>query len=129
VVAVFSNEQGFPDLPILGIRITCLLKPAASYLCKASPSTVSRKGLRLRVSGCTECERLWEAYANATFKRVRAENALDMAKAVYGAPENMQKLERDLDEASQAADKCHKALIEHEAIAHDGRSLKNKSAG
>ena len=82
----------------------------------------------MRVSGCTECERLWESYANATFTRVRAENALNMATAVYEVPENMQRLERDLDEASQAADKCHKALTEHETIAHDGRSLKKTSA-
>ena len=75
----------------------------------------------MRFSGCSECEQLWEACENATFKRVRAENALDMAKASYSAP-NMQCLEQELEEASQALEKCYESFRQHEAIAHQGRS-------
>jgi hypothetical protein len=80
-----------------------------------------KEGHNLRFSGCGECEQLWEAYENATFKRVRAENALDMAKASYSTPD-MQRLERELEEASQALEKCYETFRQHEAMAHQVRS-------
>jgi len=81
----------------------------------------------LRFQGCDECGRLWDAYANATFKRVRAESALNMAMALYADEKRMQSLKRELEDAAQAVEQNHEQIAQHEAIAHGGQSLK-KSA-
>jgi len=86
-----------------------------------------QKGDGLRVQDCDECGRLWDAYGHATFKRVRAENTLNLATASYEEADAMQSLERELERASQAADECYKTLTRHAAIAHGGQSL-GKSA-
>jgi hypothetical protein len=81
----------------------------------------------LRFQGCVECKRLWEAYANATFKRVRAESALNMATALYADEKRMQSLKRELEDASQAVEQSHEQIAQHEAIAHGGQSAKTSA--
>ena len=77
-----------------------------------------------RVQDCGECTRLWDAYENATFKRVRAENALNRATALYEERDREQALRREVEEAAQSVEQCYKALAHHEAIAHGRRSAK-----
>ena len=77
-----------------------------------------------RFQGCDECGRLWEAYENATFKRVRAESVLNMATALYAEENRMQSLKRELEAASEAVDQSHERIAQHQAIAHTpGESL------
>lgn len=77
-----------------------------------------------RVQDCDDCARLWDAYANATFKRVRAENVLNRATALYEEPDTKQALKRDVEEAVQLVEQRYKALAQHEAIAHGRQSLR-----
>jgi hypothetical protein len=77
-----------------------------------------------RFQGCDECGRLWEAYENATFKRVRAESVLNMATALYVEENRMQSLKRELEAASQAVEQSHENITQHEATAHGGKSFK-----
>ena len=76
-----------------------------------------------RVPDCDKCTRLWEAYENATFKQVKAENALSMATALYTEQNGMQRLRREVEDASQSAEQCHITLAQHIAIAHSGQTL------
>ena len=82
-----------------------------------------------RVQDCQECARLWEAYENATFKRVRADNALNRATALYSEPETNQSLKREVEEAAQLVEQRYKALAQHEAIAHSRQSMGMSAAG
>jgi len=82
----------------------------------------------LRVQDCDECERLWEAYANATFGQVRAENALNIATALYDDRDTMHSLQRELDRASRVAEQCYETIAQHQAIAHTGQSVGNHRA-
>jgi hypothetical protein len=77
-----------------------------------------------RFQGCDECERLWEAYANACFRRVRAANALNMATAIYADEKRMQSLKREIEDACQAVEQSHEQIVQHEVIAHGGQSAK-----
>jgi cation transport regulator ChaB len=82
----------------------------------------------LRVQDCDECERLWEAYANATFGQVRAENALNMATALYEERDRRQSLERELEKASKVAEQCYETIAKHHAIAHPMKSSERSAA-
>jgi hypothetical protein len=88
----------------------------------------SSKGYSLRVQDCDECERLWEAYANATFEQARAENALNMATASYVGRNAMGSLERELEKASKVAEQCHETIAKHQAIAHPMKSSERSTA-
>jgi hypothetical protein len=77
----------------------------------------------LRVQDCDECERLWEAYANATFGQVRAENALNMATAFCGGRDTMQSLEQELETATKVAEQRYEMIAQHQAVAHTAKSL------
>lgn len=82
-----------------------------------------------RIHDCQECARLWEAYENATFKRVRADNALNRATALYGEPETNQILKREVEEAAQLVEQRYEALAQHEVIAHSRQSMGMSGAG
>jgi hypothetical protein len=85
--------------------------------------------MALRNAHCDECAGLWEAYENATFKQVRAENVFNRARAVYRDSGENQSLKRDVEKACQSAEQCYRALAQHRAIAHAGQSLARSATG
>jgi hypothetical protein len=75
----------------------------------------------VRIHGCEKCSQLWEAYESATFKRVRAENTLNIATDSYAEPELIQRLKGELDEAVQKLKRIDDQTAQHEAAAHRSR--------
>jgi hypothetical protein len=86
----------------------------------------------MRDPACKECDQLWDSYANATFKRIRAQNAVELAKALYAEDGNMETLRAELEQQVGKVEQIHNKIDNHEAAAHNGRprdaSAKQSSA-
>jgi hypothetical protein len=69
----------------------------------------------MRISGCEECARLWEKYAEATFDFVKRDGQFKMASLQYESLVVMARLNEEVAVAAQRRDAALKCLRRHEA--------------
>ena len=66
---------------------------------------------------CVECQRLWQDYADASLKRVRAYGNLKLAN-LRSDSETMEMLEEALATATEQLEEVKKRIQEHDASRH-----------
>jgi hypothetical protein len=69
----------------------------------------------MRVSGCEECARLWEKYADATFDFVKLDAQVKMAALRHESPMVMARLNEEVAVAAKRRDAALTRLKQHEA--------------
>jgi hypothetical protein len=75
----------------------------------------------MRVRECSECERLWEKYTDATFDFMRLDAQVKMASLRYESLVVMARLKEGVEAAAQCRDAALERLKQHE-VTHQMRS-------
>ena len=75
----------------------------------------------MRVSGCGECERLWDEYTDATFAFVKLDTQVKMAQLRQESLEVMARLKESVEAAAHDRDAALARLKQHE-VTHQTRT-------
>lgn len=72
----------------------------------------------MRETGCQDCDRLWRALEDCTFKLIRSESCLDIARKSYAEQYEVDRLVNEVSGLAARQKEAQAQIARHNSAAH-----------